>query len=74
MTKKKTQAASGIQGFSVDIEMVKAYHAMNKEKKELYLSMKYSDDGKKAVLDEKGPAKSKTAKTYADKSIRFLLK
>ena len=57
-----------MQGFSVDIDTVKAYHAMNKERKELYLSMKYSDDGKKIILDEKGPLKSKNAKTLAEKS------
>ena len=41
---------------------------MNKDKKESYLTMKYSEDGKKLVLDEKGPAKKKTAKNYAEKN------
>ena len=61
-------AANSIKGFSVDIETVKAYHALNKDKKESYITMKYSEDGKKLVLDEKGPAKKKTAKNYAEKS------
>jgi hypothetical protein len=67
----KQATANVIKGFSVDIETVKAYHAMNKDNKESYLSMKYSDDGKKLVVDEKGPAKKKTAKNYAEKSKRF---
>ena len=41
---------------------------MNKDKKDTYLSMKYSDDGKKIILDEKGPAKGKNLKTLAEKS------
>jgi hypothetical protein len=69
-------AANAIKGFSVDIETVKAYHSMNKDKKESYITFKYSDDGKKLILDEKGPAKKKTAKNYAEKSRKknFLLK
>jgi hypothetical protein len=41
---------------------------MNRDKKELYLSMKYSPDKKKLICDEKGPEKKKSAKTFADKS------
>lgn len=43
---------------------------LNKDKKELYILLKYSDDGKKIVLAEKGPLKKKTAKNYAEKSMR----
>ena len=60
-------AANAIKGFSVDIETVKAYHSMNKDKKESYITMKYSDDGKKLVLDEKGPAKKKTLRIMLKK-------
>jgi hypothetical protein len=50
---------------------VKTYHALNKDKKEAYILCKYSDDGKKLILDEKGPAKKKNAKNYAEKSGGF---
>jgi hypothetical protein len=64
------KATGGAQGFSVDMDTVRAFHAMNKDKKEAYLLMKFSEDGKKVVF-EKGPAKKKlTAKaTYAERSI-----
>ena len=57
------------QGFSVDMDTVRAFHALNKDRKEAYLLMKFSDDGKKVIF-EKGPAKKKaTGKTsYAEKS------
>jgi hypothetical protein len=48
--------------------LVKAFHALNKDKKEAYIIMKYSDDGKKLLIDEKGPAKKKAAKNFAEKS------
>ncbi len=35
--------------------------------------MKYSDDGKKLLIDEKGPAKKKTAKTLAEKSSLIII-
>lgn len=63
--------ATGSQGFAVDIETIRAYHLLNKDKKETYLLLKFSDDGKKVIVAEKGPAKKKAAKTYAEKS-RFL--
>lgn len=63
--------ASGNIGFSVDLELVKAYHLFNRDKKELYLTCKYSSDEKKLILDQKGPLKKKTSKTYAEKSRLF---
>ena len=63
------KATGGIQGFSVDMETVRAYHTLNKERKEVYFVMKLTDDGKKVVICEKGPAKKKAAKaTFAEKS------
>ena len=64
------KATGGAQGFSVDMDTVRAFHAFNKDKKEAYLLMRFSDDGKKVIF-EKGPAKKKpTAKsTYAERSM-----
>ena len=53
------------------MDLVKAYHVFNRDKKEAYLISKYSADGKKLVLQEKGPAKKKPAKTFAEKSLTF---
>jgi len=63
--------ATGGVGISVDIELVRVFHLLNKDKKELYVLLKYSDDGKKIVLAEKGPLKKKSAKNYAEKSIHL---
>lgn len=41
---------------------------MNRDKKEAYLITKYSADGKKLILAEKGAPKKKAAKTFAEKS------
>ncbi|CAF1119485.1 unnamed protein product [Brachionus calyciflorus] len=61
-------ASSGNIGFSVDLELVKAFHLFNKDRKEVYLTTKYSSDDKKLIVDEKGPLKKKTAKTLAEKN------
>lgn len=51
--------------------MVRLFHTFNKERKELYVILKYSNDGKKIILDEKGPIKKKNLKTYVEKSKYF---
>lgn len=54
------------------MDLVKAYHFFNRDKKEGYLISKYSSDGKKLILQEKGPLKKKTGKTFSEKSIIYL--
>ena len=50
------------------MDLVKTYHLFNRDKKEAYLLSKHSADGKKLVLQEKGPAKKKVGKTFSEKS------
>jgi hypothetical protein len=60
---KAASSSTSVKGFTVDLDLVKANHVFNKDKKEAYLSMKYSADGKKLILDEKGPLKKKNDKS-----------
>lgn len=50
------------------MSLITVYHNFNKDRKEAYLLCKYSADGKKLILHEKGPIKNKNKKTFPEKS------